>query len=138
MNMPRYFLASLAVFVVLTALHVFLHGFVLRELYELTQDVWRSQEQMNTLVPLLYGSYVLTSLIFVYVFAKGYQGKGWAEGVRFGLMFGLLIGPLTSVFTYIAVDVPARLALGWFLGSIFTYLILGLVAAAIYRRPQVV
>ena len=134
MNTRLYIIASLAVFAVLVSLNWLLHGVVLSELYEMSKSVWRNEASREVFTPLLFLNYFVVSFVFVYLFTRGYRNKGWAEGVRYGLVFGLVIATSGTIEKFVLIDVPARLALGWFMGTLFSYMILGLVTAVIYRN----
>ena len=134
MNKKLYIISSLAVFVVIVALNWLLHDVVLSELYEINKSVWRNGATRDVFAPLLFIDYFVVSFVFVFLFARGYRNKGWAEGVRYGLVFGLVMATSSAIEKFVLIDVPARLALGWFMGTLFEFMILGLVTALIYRN----
>lgn len=137
MNTKLYVVASLAVFVMLAALSGLLHGVVLSDLYEFTKGVWRSDASKEIFEPLLYFNYFVVSFVFVFLFTRCYRNKGWAEGVRYGLFFGVVMASSGAVEKFVMIDIPASLSLGWFMGTLFTYMILGLLTALIYRpKPE--
>ncbi len=89
MNVKRFLLASLAVFVSMQILDFLIHMVLLSEEYQYTASIWRA-DMMDTFW-IMYLTGALFSLIFVFIFAKGYQGKGILEGIRYGLLMG---GPI--------------------------------------------
>ena len=131
MNVKRYLAASVAVFAFSMALGYLVHGVILQSTYQSIQGVWRTDMQskmwINTLVALL------VSFLAVYIFTKGYEGKGIMEGLRFGLVIGLFLSIPAAYGTYMIIPIPYYLALEWFLYGTAQWVILGAVAAAVYK-----
>jgi hypothetical protein len=102
------------------------------------------------------GEYVITarlgdlvwSFLLVFIFGKGYEARGWLEGLRFGLVIGFFFcTPMILGSTPLAsfADVPLSCALSpipldqafaWLVLSIVKIVICGLLAAAIYRPAK--
>jgi len=76
------------------------------------------------------------SFFFVYVFARGYEGKGLAEGARYGAIIGLFFGISQAYESYVIYPIPYSLALTWFLSGLAVCVVLGIVAAAVYRPAK--
>ena len=73
------------------------------------------------------------SFFFAFIFALGQEGKGIAEGFRFGLYVGLLIY-LTGIFIASGTaSWPAPLLFGYHIGSIVITVIMGIITAAMYK-----
>ena len=73
------------------------------------------------------------SLLFVYIFVKGREGKGVMEGVRFGVVIGLFVGIPMAYGAYAMIDIPYSLALQWWIYTLIECVILGVIAAAVYN-----
>lgn len=136
MNKKSYVVAAITVFVLMSALGWLLHSVVLNELYEMTNSVWRDEVSRGGLKPIMFFNYFVVSFVFAYLFTRGHRNKGWAEGVRFGLIFGLVMATSGAIEKFVMLDVPLQLALGWFMGTLFTYMILGLFNALIYTAKD--
>jgi hypothetical protein len=131
MNVKKYLLASLAVFVVFEALDVIIHTFILGGMYRATAGLWRPDMAQMMWIMLL--TTAALSLLFVYIFAKGYEGKGLMEGVRFGLVIGLLLSGVGAFNQYVVYPVPLTLVLWWVVFGVIEFIAAGLVAALVYR-----
>ena len=86
------------------------------------------------LAAMLAGYLVMTSL-FCYIFTKGYENKGLAEGLRYGLLMGLL---LASIEWNYGISLPLSMTLVILdtILSVFIWTVAGLILAAIYKpRP---
>lgn len=134
MNVKRFVFASLAVFVVGMILDFIIHNVILMEAYEALASIWRAD--MNSLMWIMYVGSFIFAFLFVYIFTKGYEGKGIMEGVRYGLIIGLLM-LLTGVFgQYAMYPLPFNLIIQWFVFGMIEFIIFGVVAAVIYKPAE--
>ena len=131
MNVKRWLLASLGVYVAHHILDFIIHGVILAGTYKATADVWRPD--MESKMYIFWITAAIFSLLFVYIFTKGYQGKGIMEGVRYGLWMGLLISIPMAYNSYVCFDVPYCLAFSWWTLGTVKIIICGIVAAGLYR-----
>ncbi|HVP45926.1 MAG TPA: hypothetical protein VMT32_05060 [Bryobacteraceae bacterium] len=131
MNLKRYLAASFAVFVVSMALGYLIHGVILKPVYDSLQSIWRPG--MESKMWIEWVNAFLLSFLFTYIFIKGYEGKGIAEGARFGLLMGLFLSIPVAYGTYMIIPIPYTLALQWFLYGVAQSIVFGVVAAAIYK-----
>ena len=80
---------------------------------------------------------ILTDLIWVYFFTfffvKGYENKGIMEGVRYGAYMGIFVSLVFSYQNYVVLPIPYSLALQWFIYGFVISVILGVIAALIYK-----
>jgi hypothetical protein len=107
------------------------HTMVMKEMYRATAYLWRSPE---TMLPwALNTGLVLTAIMAAYIFLKGYEGKGWREGLRFGIIMTLLFAGL-GLITYATQPVPGDLIAMWVLGDAIMYIIGGIILTKIAAR----
>jgi len=134
-NCRRAFFAFLAVFAFIFATDFLIHGKLLSDAYHATASLWRGESEMRD------GGYcwwmlagqILTAKMFVMIFAKGYEGKGPIEGVRFGLLAGLF--SVSHCFIQYAVTpIPRSLFLVWVATGLIQMILSGIIAALIYRK----
>jgi len=131
MNVKRFIAASLAIYTVSLVLGYLVHGVILRATYDSLKNVWRPDMQSKMWIEWLDGFVV--SFLFTYIFTKGYEGRGIMEGLRFGLVIGLFVSIPTAYGTYLIIPIPYYLALEWFLYGTAQAILLGAVAAAVYK-----
>ena len=81
----------------------------------------------------MYCTGAVLSLLFVYIFIKGHQGKGIVEGVRYGLLIGLLMVVVGGLNQYVIYPVPFDLVLRWIVLGLIQFIIAGIVAALVYK-----
>ena len=131
MNVKRMLLAALAVFVSLQIMDFVVHQVLLSAEYEAAMELWRPD--MMEMMWLNYVAGVILCLFFTYVFAKGYEGKGIPEGLRYGIVFTVgyhLVHILSQYFVY---PIPWSLMMKWLLFGTIEFIILGVVVSLIYK-----
>ena len=137
MNTKRWLLASLAVLVAHDVMEMIIHGGIMSGSYMEIASVWRPEAEMMSKMWIIY---ILTPLFFspafVYIFIKGYEGRGIGEGIRFGLVVGLMISVPMAYNQYTVYPIPYIMAFQWFVYTLIEFIILGIVAAAIYKPAE--
>ncbi|MBN2367044.1 MAG: DUF1761 domain-containing protein [Calditrichaeota bacterium] len=136
MNTKRWLITSLVVFVVAQILEFIIHAVILSGIYETTAHLWRSESEMNSMMWIMWLSGLIWAFLFVYIFIKGYEGRGIMEGVRFGLIIGLFFSIPMSLGSYAAQPIPFSLAVYWFIFGVIEIVILGVVTALLYKPVQ--
>ena len=131
MNTKRWLLASLAVYIAYEILDYVIHGGLLGSIYEQTASLWRPD--MMDKMWIMWVSNAIFSLLFAYIFTKGYEGKGLMEGVRYGLWIGLMIAIPRAYNSYATIAIPYALAFQWWVYGTIQMIICGVIAAAIYK-----
>ena len=89
MNTKRLALSSIAVFIFIYLFEWYFHGTCLMGIYTETAQWWRPEETMIDFMHLFLIAQLSFSVLFCYIFAKGYEGRGIMEGVRFGIILGI-------------------------------------------------
>jgi len=131
MNWKRFLSASVVVFVVIEAMEFLINNVILMSQYEQLKDLWRPD--MASKMWLMYLIGLLVAFLFTYIFIKGREGKGIAEGVRYGIIIWLFVSVPMSLGFWIMFPITLKLALWWILFSLLEMLIAGILVAAIYR-----
>lgn len=137
MNLTKYLLAALAVFVVYSGLGYAIHEVILAADYEpLLGSVLRSVDEFSKRMLVLYLGNLVFSLAFCLIYVKSYErGKNWiGQGFRFGLILGTLLVPV-ALTEYVVFPLSAALALKWIGLGYLQIVITALVAAGLYQ-PQ--
>jgi hypothetical protein len=134
MNVKKWIASSLVVFVVLEGLNMIIHGAILAKTYEATASLWRMD--MSRTLWIMYLSDLARALLFTYIFIKGLENKGPAEGLRFGLWMGLLINLGMGFGTYSTMPIPFTLAVWWFVLGTVQMVLCGLAAALVYKPKK--
>jgi hypothetical protein len=133
MNVKRYLIATLVLFVFIFLYEWFVHGYLLLGAYQATSDIWREAAEMTTNLPLALAFQLVFAAWIAFVFTQIYRDGGIERGLQFGLYFGVFAGILSASW-YIYLPVTAQLGVSWLVSSIIEGLIGGLILGAIYRR----
>ena len=134
MNIKRFILASIAVFVVFENIDTAMHMFVLSGFYQNLEHLWR--KEMWNYMWIMYLSVFFFSFMFVYVFTKGCENRGVLEGLRYGLIIGLLMNVVGIFSQFVVYPIPIFLAVIWFAYAMVQYIICGIVTALIYKPKK--
>ena len=136
MNTKRFWMAFVAAYVVNQVLGFLIHGIWLDPVYQGMQDVFRPQEQMQPMMGILMFTAAVATLMFCFVFTRGYENRGIGEGVRYGLYMGIFLSIVTSIDPHVIYPVPLDLTIKWFISSVVTFVVMGVVVALIYKPPE--
>jgi len=131
MNWQKLSISVVVVFIVHEVLSFLIHGLILGGTYAAMTGTWRPDMQQWMWV--MYIGDLIFVFFFVFFFAKGYEGKGLVEGVRFGLYAtGLVIlpGMLAQFSVY---NVTFTLTLYWIIFGCIQMIVNGIVASLIYK-----
>ena len=134
-NCKRCLLTAVLVFAAVVAEGIFFNEVCLGGQYQVFKDLWREEERMKSLFPLLILGYGVFSYFFTWVFVKGYEPE--KPGLGQGLRFALLVWPLASLHVQLGsapfLKVPLRFFTFWALDGLFACLAAGIVAGLVYR-----
>ena len=134
MNCKRFVIASVVVFVAVQVMEFIVNGLIMKDQYESLKSLWRPD--MASKMWLMYVVGVLVAFLFTYIFVKGREGKGIAEGIRYGIVIWLFVAIPMSLWFWAMFPVPFKISLWWMVFSLIEYIIAGILVAAIYKPVQ--
>ena len=113
MNWKRLSLAAVLVFVALIVTELIIHLVILKGCYEPLQEtgIFGSQERMSSYmwVKILIGA--IFAYMFVFIFARGHEGRGLIEGVRYGIYITLFFNFVMAYLQFVLYGIPYSLVL---------------------------
>lgn len=133
MNVKRYILTSLAVFVFVYLLEFLFHGLLMANSYLEHADLLRSSEEQMAYMPFMALGFLILAFGFTFIFVHGYEGKGMVEGLRFGLYTGIAFSVSTNLINYCVFPRPRVWVVSWILGETLILMLAGALAAALYK-----
>ena len=138
MNSKRLILAFLAVVVALFATNFLIHGVWLKNTYQETASLWRTDAEMGKRFGWMLLAQGLFAAMFTMLWAKGFATLRCAGcAVMYGLCMGLF-SPSLNIITYVVSPVPASLVVKWVGAGLVQAVLLGLLAYAVYKpKPAV-
>jgi len=135
MNQKKFWIAFIVIFVVYEITNFIVHGLILGPAY-MSDDVaplFRPQEVLESTSWLRLFTELVWSFFFIFIFVKGYENKGILEGVKFGIYIGLFYSFVWAYQSYWMYPMPYSLALEWFIFGLIQCVILGIIAAMVYK-----
>lgn len=136
MNWKRYWISAVAVFVIAKGLVAALFfGVIFDSVYDQALPCARPEGSEVHAAGLI--CMAAWSLGFTYIFAKGYQNKGWPEGIRFGLVVWTFyfVPMLTGFYGYYAM--PFNWVVAGLVSGLAESLTAGLLVALLYKSKSV-
>jgi hypothetical protein len=128
----RILLGGIAVFVLWSVLDFIIHGVILRGTYEATASLWRPMAEMK--MGLMYVTTFIAALAFTSIYGWLVGSKGLQTGFRYGLLYGIGVGIGMGYGTYSVMPIPYSMALTWFLGTVASATLGGLLLGILIRK----
>ncbi len=136
MNVQRYVIGSLVVFVFLLVASWLFHSVIMSGWYDEASNLLRPESEGGAYIIWMIIGLLLLAFGFCFIFTKGYENKGIAEGIRYGLYVGLAFSVSASLINFSVYPYPWKWVIGWIIGNPIILILSGIIAAAIYRpRP---
>ncbi len=135
MNWKRIWLVALLAFIVLEITNILIHGHILMGVYQAadTTGAFRQPEQSNQFMWVFFVTGAVFSFFFSFFFAKGYESKGLLEGIRFGIYVTLFCYFTAYFDQFVLFPIPYRLVWYWIIWGGVQMIILGIIAALVYK-----
>lgn len=131
MNMQRFAMATVAVFVVFGIVYIGAQFVFADQFAAIMQG--RNMNEPEGLMNWL--GRVIYTIVFCYIFVQGHEGKGIGEGLRYGLLISLLLlGLNLDLFGYTTIAM-GDVAADWFVDLIAS-IAAGAAIAAIYKPAE--
>jgi hypothetical protein len=133
----RFFIAWIALFVVWMVGSFVVHGMLLHDDYARLANLFRPEAEAHQYFPLMILAHVLMAGAFAWIYAQGVDGTSWTgQGLRYGLAVALLTVVPWYLIYYVVQPMPLNMVIKQIVFDAILLLILGLVAAFVYRQPE--
>ncbi|MBA2743169.1 MAG: hypothetical protein H0U43_02460 [Chthoniobacterales bacterium] len=137
MNTGRLLLTILVGFVFIFASDFLIHALWLSADYKATAPLWRTEDEMHPRFLWMLSAQLLCAIAFIYIWAKtGWRRRSINDGAVFGFWMGIF-QQVTTIVLYVVIPMPGLLALKWFIAGLVQAVVLGALAAAIYKPRSV-
>ena len=140
MNKNKFWIAFIVIFVVLEVTNFIIHGTLLSSTYqsEGIKEIFRNMEEMESKMWIMWLTDIIWAFFFTFIFVKGYENKGIMKGIKYGIYMGIFVSLVFSYQSYVVYPLPYSLVFQWFLFGLIQCILLGIVAALIYKpKPSV-
>jgi len=133
--MNKKFLIAWAVLFVAWLIGSFVvHGLLLHSDYMQLTSLFRAEGDQQKYFPLMLLAHAILSGAFVWIYARGVEAKPWmVQGVRFGFAVALLTVVPTYTIYFVVQPMPGEVVIKQIVGDGVLLIILGTIAAWLYR-----
>ena len=134
----RFFLAWLVVFVAWFIGSFIVHGVLLHADYAQLSNLFRKETEAQNFFPLMILAHIIMSGAFVWIYARGVEPKPWlGQGIRYGAAIILLTTVPLYLIYYVVQPMPGATVAKQIVFDGILVLILGAIAAFMYRDTMV-
>ncbi len=130
----RIWIGFLVVFLATQIFEGLINFYVLDSIYSQWSHLWRPIAEVKFWMLPFTGMFF--SFFFVYIFSKGYEGRGLAEGIRYGFYVSLMVVLPHAYGTYALMQIPYSVALQWLVYSSLEYILAGLLLAIVFKSDH--
>ena len=132
----RFIIAWIVLFVAWFVGSFVVHGVLLRSDYVQLTNLFRAEGDQQKYFPLMLLAHVILSGAFVWIYARGVEAKpSLGQGIRFGIAVVLLTTVPLYLIYYAVQPMPGATVVKQIVFEAILVLILGVLAAFMYRRP---
>jgi hypothetical protein len=130
--MKRFIIAFIAAYIFLFLWGWLLNGFLLKDIYAQTSNLWRTQTEMLSFFHWILIGQALIVFAFVMIYVTGFAGGGVVAGIRLGILLEIAaIGMRMGV--YAVQPFPGKLLIYASIGGLIEMIITGAIVGAIYK-----
>lgn len=135
MNVGRYVLGSIVVFIYFFVYEWIFHGVIGKGWYSEYSQLMRPDMESGMFMFWMIVGLLLLAFGFCFIFIKGYENRGIGEGFRYGLYVGIAFSVSYTLIEYGVLPLPATWVVAWIIGYTIMMILAGIIFAAIYRPP---
>ena len=136
-DLAKWLIASAAVFILFSIMQYIVQGVFLMPTPPEVFPAAPSTQSPSTVLLYTYLGRALFALMFVYIFAHGFEGKaGILEGVRFGFWVALMIQGPAVLAGLVVLNQPPGGLVGSGVAGMVQYILCGILANLIYKKPK--
>jgi hypothetical protein len=135
MNWKKFWLTVLLVYLVYAGTTFAIHVLILGEYYMRpeVQSTLRPESEMSAYSWVRFLTMAVFAFFFTFIFAKGREGKGIMEGLRFGVYIALFTFFVNSFEQFIIYPIGYAVVWYWIIAGLVQSILMGIVAAAVYK-----
>ncbi len=133
----KFAISWVSIFVVWMIGDFIVHGVLLHDDYAKLPNLFRPESDAQQYFPLMILAHVIMAGAFAWIYARGVEAKPWlGQGIRFGLVIALLTVVPTYTIYYVVQPMPGITVVKQMVFDGVLLLVLGAVAAFLYRNAK--
>jgi hypothetical protein len=137
MNVRRIALAAVVAWLVSLAIGVLVNDYLFAGMIAANGAALRPESAITANLPIGLGVLLIAFFALAYAYAKGYEGGGIVEGVRFGVTIGVIIVGFGTVWMWVMFPLNAQFGVAMMVDSIVEAAIYGAIIGAVYKPSSV-
>jgi len=132
----KFFIAWVVIFIVWFAGSFVVHGVLLHDDYAKSASLFRTEADSQAYFPWMILAHVMLSGALAWIYSRGVESSPWLpQGIRFGIAIALLTVVPTYIIYYVVQPMPGATVVKQIVFDGSLMVILGVVAAFMYRSP---
>jgi len=135
MNWKKFISAFIVVFLIFYFSDWIIHAMILAGAYApmVESGVIRSDEAMAQYWWVMIITHLVFAFFFTFIFVKGYEGKGIAEGIRYGIYIGFLWVFYNAYTNFTVYTIQYSIVWPWIIFGFIQTILMGIAATLIYK-----
>ena len=131
----KFFIAWIVIFIAWMVGSFVVHGVLLHDDYAKLPSLFRPEAEAQQYFPLMIAAHIILAGAFAWIYSRGAEAKPWLpQGIRFGVAIALLTVVPTYMIYYVVQPMPGLHVVKQIVFDGILTLILGVIAALIYRQ----
>ena len=132
----KFFIAWVVIFIVWFAGSFVVHGVLLHDDYAKSASLFRTEADSQSYFPWMIFAHAMLSGALAWIYSRGVESSPWLpQGIRFGVAIALLTVVPTYIIYYVVQPMPGATVVKQIVFDGSLMVILGVVAAFMYRSP---
>jgi hypothetical protein len=136
MNNARVAIAGVAAFVVDSVYGFLVYGQAMTKEFQVYPGIFRTPDAQMAYLPGLFLATLIAMLVMAYVYAKGYEGRGVIEGVRFGACIGVFNAAYVAWVSHATMQIDLRLTVLMMIAGFVEWIVVGIALGAVYKSAR--
>lgn len=134
-NVKSLLITIVVAFVAIQVMDFLVHGVWLKPVYEATKSLWRSEADMQSMMPIMLLGHLLTAGAFTLIYAAAVAEKQRLScTLKYASTMGLFAGA-GQLMMYAVQPYPGSLVVKWIVAGIIEAIILGVIVFKVYKLP---
>lgn len=130
MSSKSFVIATVIVFLFILVTDFLFHGIYLKDIYQLTADLWRSEAEMQDYYAwITFGQFII-SVAFVVLYVYAFKNGSVLKGLAYGLLIGIIFTGNFFIW-YAVAPYSIDLVINWIIGIIVQFAVAGLIVGYI-------
>ena len=135
LNVKSLLITIVVAFIAIQFMDFLVHGVWLKPVYEATKSLWRSEADMQSMMPFMFLAHLLMAGAFTLIYTAAIAEKRCLKcTLKYAFTMGLFAGA-GQLMMYVVQPYPGSLVVKWIVAGIIEAIILGVIVFKVYKLP---